>query len=75
MVPQPLRVELEEEDGGRWLAEFMDVPGVFAYGANPEEALSKARALAVQVIADRVEHSERAPSLHGAARGQRERRF
>jgi predicted RNase H-like HicB family nuclease len=64
MAPQPLRVELEEEDDGRWLAEVIDLPGVLAYGADREEALAKAEALALRVIADRLEQGERAPALN-----------
>ena len=63
MAAQPLRVELEEEDDGRWLAEVVDLPGALAYGANREEALAKAEALALRVIADRLEHGERVPTL------------
>lgn len=60
---EPLRVELEEEADGRWLAEVVDLPGVLAYGATRDEALAKAQALALRVIADRLEHGERAPEL------------
>ena len=64
MDEQPLRVELEQEADGRWLAEVVDLPGVLAYGANREEALAKAETLALRVIADRLEHGERAPALN-----------
>jgi predicted RNase H-like HicB family nuclease len=55
VAEQPLKVELEQEADGRWLAEVIDLPGVLAYGVNREEALAKAAALALRVIADRLE--------------------
>lgn len=64
---QPWGVEIEEEHDGRWLAEFIDQPGVLAYGAHREEAHAKAEAVALRVIADRVEHGEGAPSVRSAS--------
>jgi predicted RNase H-like HicB family nuclease len=64
VAEQPLRVELEQESDGRWLAEVVELPGVLAYGATRDEALAKAEALALRVIADRLEHGERAPELN-----------
>ena len=51
-------LECELEDDGRWLAEVLELPGVLAYGASKEEALPKAEALALRVIAERLEHGE-----------------
>ena len=53
-----LNVELEREEDGRWIAEVVDLPGVLAYGDDPDNALRAARALALRVIADRIEHGE-----------------
>ena len=53
-----LTVETEREDDGRWIAEVIDMPGVLAYGATREEAVSHAQALALRVVADRLEHGE-----------------
>jgi len=58
----PLVVEVEQEVDGRWLAEIPDLPGVLAYGATPEEAISRAQALGLRVLADRVEHGEEVPT-------------
>ncbi len=55
MDEQPLKVELEQEADGRWLAEAIDLPGVLAYGATRDEALARAEVLALRVIADRHE--------------------
>ena len=51
-------VEYEREDDGRWLAEVIELPGVLAYGSNSDEAIAKAQALALRVLADRLEHDE-----------------
>jgi len=59
-----MRVELEQEEDGRWVADVVDLPGVLAYGATRNEALAKAEALALRVIADRLEQGERAPELN-----------
>jgi predicted RNase H-like HicB family nuclease len=48
-------VEYEQEDDGRWLAEVLELPGVPAYAATSEEAIAKAQALALRVLADRLE--------------------
>jgi len=56
-------VEYEQEDDGRWLAEVLELPGVLAYGQTSEEATAKAQALALRVLADRLEHGESACEL------------
>jgi predicted RNase H-like HicB family nuclease len=56
-----LPIDLEQEEDGRWLAAIPDLPGVLAYGSTPEQAASAARALALRVLADRVEHGEELP--------------
>jgi predicted RNase H-like HicB family nuclease len=52
------RVELEREDDGRWIAEVVEMPGVLAYGATEDEAAAHVQALALRVVADRLEHNE-----------------
>jgi predicted RNase H-like HicB family nuclease len=52
------RVEIEQEEDGRFLAEVVDLPGVVAYGASAEVALAHAQALALRVLADRLAHGE-----------------
>ncbi len=56
-----MRVEIEREDDGRWIGEVPALPGVVAYGAMAEEARARAQALALRVIADRLEHGEDVP--------------
>lgn len=58
-----LTVDYEQEEDGRWLAEVIELPGVLIYGQTSEEAIAKVQALALRVIADRLEHGESAPSL------------
>ncbi len=57
------KVEVEQEDDGRWLAEVVELPGVLAYGETEQSALSRVQALALRVIAERLEHGEAGPDL------------
>jgi predicted RNase H-like HicB family nuclease len=58
----PLRIELELEQDGRWLASVPELPGVMAYGATEEEAIRKAKAVALQILADMIENGEEVPA-------------
>jgi predicted RNase H-like HicB family nuclease len=51
-------VEYEQEEDGRWIADVLELPGVMVYGATQEEALAKAQALALRVVAERLDHGE-----------------
>ena len=51
-------IELEREADGRWLAEVPTLPGVLCYGRDRDEAVAKVQALALRVIAERLEHRE-----------------
>jgi predicted RNase H-like HicB family nuclease len=53
-----MNIELEREEDGRWIAEVPDLPGVLTYGNTRDEAIAKVKALALRVLADRVEHGE-----------------
>ena len=53
-------VELEQEEDGRWIAEIVEIPGALAYGTTQEEARAYVSALALRVVADRLEHGEAA---------------
>jgi predicted RNase H-like HicB family nuclease len=53
-----LVIESEREEDGRWIAEVTELPGVLAYGATKAEANAKVKALALRVIADRIENGE-----------------
>jgi predicted RNase H-like HicB family nuclease len=56
-------IEYEQEEDGRWLAEVLGLPGVLAYGQTSGEATAKAQALALRVLADRLENGEGTPEL------------
>ena len=58
-----MRIEIEQEEDGRWLAEIPELPGVMVYGATREEAVARVKALALRVLADRLEHGESIPEL------------
>ena len=60
-----MKLEIEREDDGRWIAEVPDLPGVLVYGRTREEAITKAQALALRAIADRLDHGESVPELDG----------
>jgi predicted RNase H-like HicB family nuclease len=69
-----LVIELEREEDGRWLAEVPSLPGVIAYGDSQVEAIVRAEALSLRVLAERLEHGEPLPivleplfTLHGPA--------
>lgn len=62
MPEQTYKFETEQESDGRWIAEFVDLPGVLAYGTSEEEAIANAEALAFRVIADRIEETKVATS-------------
>ena len=51
-------IEIEREDDGQWLAEVTELHGVMAYGNTSDEAIANAKALALRVIADKIEHHE-----------------
>lgn len=57
-VSWDFRIEIEREADGRWIAEIPSLPGVLAYGATEAGAFAAAEALALRVIADRIEHGE-----------------
>ena len=52
------KIGLESEDDGRWIAEVVELPGVLAYGGTQDEAIAHVQALALRVIADRLENDE-----------------
>ena len=58
-----MRIDIDREVDGRWIAEVIDLPGVMAYGPTRSEAIANVKALALRVIADRLEHGENVPEL------------
>lgn len=58
-----LKVEIEQETDGRFIAEIPALPGVMAYGSSREEAVARVEALALRTLADRLEQGEATPEL------------
>jgi len=56
-----LAIETEQEEDGRWIAEIPDIPGAMVYGQTREEAVARVKALALRVMADRLENGEPVP--------------
>jgi len=58
-----LAIEYFREDDGRWLADIPALPGVTASGRTKKQATVGVQALALRLIADRLEHGEAIPGL------------
>ena len=58
-----LTIETEQEVDGRWIAEVMEIPGAIVYGLTTEEAIANVQALALRILAGRLEHGEAGPEL------------
>jgi predicted RNase H-like HicB family nuclease len=59
-----LAIEYQREEDGRWLADIPALPGVTAYGRSRKQATAAVKALALRLIADRLEHREVLPEPH-----------
>jgi predicted RNase H-like HicB family nuclease len=55
------RIEIDREDDGRWIAEVLELPGVMVYGEDRASAVARVQALALRVLAERLEHGEEVP--------------
>jgi predicted RNase H-like HicB family nuclease len=66
-----LHLDIDREADGRWIAEFTDLPGAMTYGRTRDEALATAKALALRVLADRLDsgelHADELTGVHFAA--------
>ncbi|HEV2294650.1 MAG TPA: hypothetical protein VGR35_12410 [Tepidisphaeraceae bacterium] len=60
-MAEKLIIETEREDDGRWLAEVIALPGTMSYGRTHDETVARVQALALRVLADRLEHGEAVP--------------
>jgi predicted RNase H-like HicB family nuclease len=66
-----LTIEVEQEDDGRWLAEVVELSGVLAYGQTRQEAITRAQALGLRVLADRLDNGEQVPEMNSNLRSPR----
>lgn len=58
-----LGLDVEQEQGGRWIAEVLVLPGAMSHGPTQDEAVARAKALALRAMAERLEHGEAGASL------------
>jgi predicted RNase H-like HicB family nuclease len=58
-----LAIEIEREEDGRWLADVPGLPGVMTYGGTREQAIARVQALALRVVAERLELGEAPPEF------------
>ena len=57
-IKMNLIIETEQEKDGSWIAGTAELPGALAYGTSRQEAITKVEALALRILADRLEHGE-----------------
>jgi predicted RNase H-like HicB family nuclease len=62
-MPDKLIIESDREDDGRWISEVPTLPGTMAYGQSRDEAIARVQALALRVLADRLENGEAVPEV------------
>jgi len=51
----PIALEIDREEDGRWIAEIPSLPGCMAYGVTRDEAVRLVEALALRIMAERLE--------------------
>jgi len=56
-------IELEQEVGGRWVAEVPELRGALVYGQTRQEAIARGQALALRVLAEQLEQNEASSDL------------
>jgi predicted RNase H-like HicB family nuclease len=59
-----LAIEVEQEEDSRWIAEVRELPGVLTYGQTRQEAIDRAQARSLRVLADRLDHGEHVPQMN-----------
>ena len=63
MMTNMYAIEVEQETDGRWIAEVPELSGVLVYGQSREEAVRRAQALTLRVLAERLENGESLPHV------------
>jgi len=59
---EPLQIEIDREEDGRFLASVPDLPGVMAYDTTRDGAIRKAKSIALQVLSEMIESGEEVPA-------------
>lgn len=63
MIPMKLTIEIEQEEDGRWMAEVPELPGTLVYGPTRDSAIGGVEALALRVLAERIDNGEVVPQI------------
>ena len=58
-----MRIEVETEDEGRFIAEVPAIPGAMVYGDTADEAIRKVESLVLRILADRIDSGEDSDEL------------
>jgi predicted RNase H-like HicB family nuclease len=58
-----MRIEVETEVDGRYIAEVPDIPGALAYGDTANDAIRKVESLVLRILADRIDSGEDSKEL------------
>lgn len=58
-----MKVEVEVEEDGRFIAEVPAIPGALVYGSTAKEAIWKVEALVLRILADRLDSGEDSPEV------------
>ena len=53
-----MRIEVETEEDGRFIAEVLAIPGAMVYGATADEAIRKVESSVLRLLADRIDSGE-----------------
>jgi len=64
-ISKNFTIETEQEENGRWIAEILEISGALVYGNSQQDAIANVQALALRIIADKLEHGEMALGLTG----------
>ena len=58
-----MRIEVETEVDGRYIAEVPDILGALAYGDTANDAIRKVESLVLRILADRIDSGEDSKEL------------
>jgi predicted RNase H-like HicB family nuclease len=58
-----MRIEVDIEDDGRFIAEVPAIPGALVYGDTADDAIRKVESLVLRILADRIDSGEDSKEL------------
>jgi hypothetical protein len=53
-----LKIEIDREADGRWIAEVVEVPGAMAYGVDQRSAVRAAKSIALSALSARAQSED-----------------